>query len=393
MDNPGPDRSRPSHTDGGAGHDGPGRQYFVPDPNEAPQRGGPRSNPRRPRPGRAAAPEPTKDPGSAPQVRHGPTTLDRSPVPEPATRPHRRRTGAGRILAVATVLLTLGLGFLAYRAIGIYRHVQRIDLEGALTPATGDSVNYLLVGSDSRDEFDPEGSSGVTGSRADTIIVLRLDPGGSTMMSVPRDLWVTIADTGKEGRVNGAYNRGAANLVRTVTENLDIPIAHYIEIGFGSFAGLVDALGGVPIEFANPSFDTQSGLDVREPGVVVLGGPQALAFARSRHFTEVIDGREVKDPTGDLGRQQRQQNFLRAALGELGNSRNPLEILAAGDAMSQGLRVDDNLSMIEMFRLARKLGGSDPETVILPTIPARKGQAAVLVLDEPEAMGVLAGFR
>lgn len=291
------------------------------------------------------------------------------------------------------VLVALLVGFVGYRALGIYRRVEKIDLGDALTPASGDHVNYLLVGSDSRDEFDPEGSSGVTGSRADTIIVLRLGPDGSTMMSVPRDLWVTIADTGQNGRVNGSYNRGAANLVRTVTDNLDIPINHYIEIGFGSFAGLVDALGGVPIDFEHPAFDTQSGLNVTEAGTVVLNGPEALAFARSRHFTEIVDGREVKDPTGDLGRQERQQMFLRSALGELGHSRNPVEILAAGDSMAQGLRVDDKLTMMEMFRLARKLGGSEPETVILPTTPARRGEAAVLVLAEPEAMGVLAGFR
>lgn len=291
------------------------------------------------------------------------------------------------------VLIALGIGFIGWRALGTYRRVKRLDLSGALVAPTGDAVNYLLVGSDSRDEFDPEESSGVTGSRADTIIVLRIDSSGSTMMSIPRDLWVTVADTDREGRINGAYNAGPANLVRTVSNNLDIPINHYIEIGFGSFVGLVDSLGGVPIEFPNPAFDTASGLHVDQSGVVVLDGQQALAYARSRHYTEVIDGREVKDPTADLGRQERQQKFLRSALGEMGSSRNPLQVLAAGDAMSEGLHVDDQMTMLDMFRLARRLGGSDPATVILPTKPARKGQAAVLLLQEPEAMGVLAGFR
>lgn len=297
------------------------------------------------------------------------------------------------MIIALVVAFALVVGFIGFRSLGIYRRVERIGLDGSLAPVSGDFVNYLLVGSDSREEFDPEGTSGVTGSRADTIILLRLGPSGSTMMSIPRDLWVTIADTGLDGRINGSYNRGAANLVRTVTQNLDVPINHYIEIGFGSFAGLVDALGGVPVEFEHPAFDTHSGLNITETGTVVLDGAEALAFARSRHFTQVVDGRQVKDPTGDLGRQERQQTFLRSALGELGHSRNPIEILAAGDAMSEGLRVDDRLTMMEMFRLARKLGGSDPETVILPTAPTRRGQAAVLVLREPEAMGVLAGFR
>lgn len=279
------------------------------------------------------------------------------------------------------------------RALSIYNRIQRVDLQDALVPASGATNNYLLVGSDSRAELDPEGKSGVTGARADTIIVLRLSDSGSQMMSVPRDLWVTLADTGKQGRINGAYNRGPANLVRTLSTNLEIPINHYVEVGFGSFAGLVDALGGVPIDFPNPAFDKNSGLDITEPGVHILDGKQALAYARSRHYVEVINGKKAPDPTGDLGRQQRQQAFLRSALGELGKSRNPSTLLSAANAMSGELKVDQGLGILDMFSLARRLGASSPESVVLPTVNARKGKAAVLLLKEPEAQGVLSQFR
>lgn len=285
------------------------------------------------------------------------------------------------------------LGLLGLRSLAIYKRIQRVDLQGALAPAGADATNYLLVGSDSRAELDPEGASGVTGSRADTIIVLRLTPEGARMMSIPRDLWVQIADTGREGRINGSYNSGPANLVRTVTENLGIPVNHYVEVGFGSFVGLVDALGGVSIDFPYAASDTHSGLNITEPGVHQLDGQQALAYARSRHYTEIIDGRPRTDPTADLGRQQRQQAFLRASLGKLGESRNPLRLLAAADAMSGELKVDDGLGPTEMFRLARKLGAASPESVVLPTRNARKGKAAVLLLEEPAAQEVLAGFR
>ena len=66
-----------------------------------------------------------------------------------------------------------------------------------------------------------------------------------------------------------------------------------------SFGGLVDAFGGIDVEFAHPAFDLGSGLDVQ------AGRPwststatQALAFVRSRHYTEVIDGQNV--PQGGL---------------------------------------------------------------------------------------------
>ena len=286
--------------------------------------------------------------------------------------------------------MLVGIGWRAYSA---YNRIERIDLSDVLDPVTGDATNYLLVGSDSRDEFDPEGTSGVTGRRSDTIIVLRTTPEGSSMMSIPRDLWVTVASTGKQGRINGAYNDGPANLVQTVKDNLDIPVNHYMEVGFGSFAGLVDAIGGVTINFPNPAFDTESGLVVEQAGDVTLDGTQALAYARSRHYTEVIGGEEVLEPTADLGRQQRQQVFLRTALAEVGATRNPFTLVRVADSMSSELIIDSGLGFGEAVSFVRKLGSSDPATVILPTKGVRKGDAAVLELVEPDAQVVLEGFR
>lgn len=271
--------------------------------------------------------------------------------------------------------------------------IQKVDLADVLDPVTGDSVNYLLVGSDSRDELDPEGDSGVTGRRSDTLILLRTTPAGSTMMSIPRDLWVTLADTGREGRINGAYNAGPANLVRTVKENLDVPVNHYVEVGFASFVGLVDAMGGVTIPVPHPAFDRASGLVIPEAGEVTLDGTQALAYVRSRNYTEIIDGRERLEPTADLGRQQRQQLFLRTVLGEVGSTRNPVTLVRVAGAMSSELVVDSGLGFTDALSLVRKLGGSSPDSVVLPTEGVRRGGAAVLVLVQPDASHVLDGFR
>ena len=187
---------------------------------------------------------------------------------------------------------------LGFRAFSSYRSIERIDLSAVLDPVSGDTVNYLLVGSDSRDELDPDvpvgGESTVTGKRSDTIILLQVGPSGSRMMSIPRDLWVTRADTGKQGRINGAYNAGPANLVQTVKDNLEVPVNHYMEVGFGSFAGVVDALGGVTVTVPHPAFDVKSGLKIEQAGEVTLDGRQALAYVRSRTYTEVIDG-EARD--------------------------------------------------------------------------------------------------
>jgi len=247
------------------------------------------------------------------------------------------------VLPILVVMALLGTLFWAYSA---YNKIDRIDLSDVLDPVAGDSTNYLLVGSDSRGEFDPEGDSGVTGRRSDTIIVLQTTPDGSAMMSVPRDLWVTVADTGEEGRINGAYNRGPANLVQTVKDNLDIPVNHYMEVGFGSFAGLVDALGGVTIDFPNPAFDDQSGLNQPVAGPVVLDGQQALAYARSRHYTEIVNGEEQTEPTADLGRQRaahRSQGAVRldqAEIDDHGARRTTAWILRDEDVAGLDVAVD-----------------------------------------------------
>ncbi len=395
---PGEGSKRPGASGSGSpkkpGHSqaGPGRQYFVPSP---PVRGAQGSDSAASAAGGPAHRQGGPLPSTAPASPKGPTGPPSEPAVQPVgpRGPKRRRRHLRRWLVLIPLLLALAIGFLVVKAYRAYSRIERLDLQDVLDPVSGDEVNYLLVGSDSRAEFDPEGNSGVVGSRSDTIIVLRTSPAGSTMMSIPRDLWVTIHDTEKMGRINGAYNHGPANLVQTVKDNLGIPVNHYLEVGFGSFAGLVDAVGGVTIDFPHPAFDKQSGLNVETSGPVLLNGQQALAYARSRHYTEVIDGRDVTDPTADLGRQQRQQTFLRTALAEVGKTRNPLTLINVADAVSGELKIDSGLGFMESISFVRKLGGSSPETVLLPVKGARKGRAAVVVLDEPGAQEALSKFR
>lgn len=296
---------------------------------------------------------------------------------------------------LAVILLIVGAIGWAWHEFG---SLYRVNVGSALAKPAGNAVNYLLVGSDSREGITSATPNsgvigpGVTGRRADTIIVLRVESGRSTMMSVPRDLWVTNPATGRAGRINSTYNDGPSNLVRAVTENLGIPIHHYLEVSFVSFSGMVDAMGGITIDFPHPALDHHSGLNIISSGPVRLDGTQALAYVRSRHYVEVIDGKEVPDPTSDLGRQQRQQTFIRTVLREVGDTRNPLTLMRLLGAAADGTRVDEALGFSDVISLARNLSGSDPTSVVVPTRPARKGRAAVLVLRSSEAAGVLAPF-
>lgn len=278
------------------------------------------------------------------------------------------------------------------------RSLNRVDLGDALSVPTGDVRNYLIVGSDSREGLEPgvanEGAIGldVTGRRSDTIIVLRLEGERATMMSIPRDLWVRNPATGREGRINATYRDGPANLVRAVTEDLGIPVHHYVEVDFKSFSGMVDAMGGITIDFPYPAYDRGSGLNVLRAGPARLDGSQALAYVRSRHYVEIVDGAERRDPTADLGRQERQQTFIRTTLAEVGGTRNPLTLVRVAAAAAAGTRVDQDFGFGDAVDLARRLGGTTPESVLLPTTPANKGGAAVLLLARPDADAVLGAF-
>lgn len=327
-----------------------------------------------------------------------------APAPKPATAappPPRPRRGSGRrwiaaAILVPIVLVVLGLLWAAWK----FSQIDRVAV-GDLLDHGGSGTNYLIVGSDSREGVDPDdpnagaiiGEGAPGGQRSDTILVLRVEGGQSRMLSIPRDLFVTIAETGEQSRINAAYNGGPGRLIQTVRDNLGIPINRYIEVDFVTFAGLVDAVGGVTINFENPATDANSGLNIQQTGPVELDGTQALAYVRSRHYTETIEGRQVTDPTGDLGRVVRQQAFLRTVLSKAGDSRNPITLIRISNAVAGGLRIDDKMSFFDAVSFAWRMKSLEPESVPLPVEPfTTSGGAAVLRMKD-DATGVLDEFR
>jgi LCP family protein required for cell wall assembly len=302
------------------------------------------------------------------------------------------------VLAISAVLLLLAMvgGYLWARS--VWNRIERVDVSEVLSDG-GSGTNYLIVGSDSRENleegdpgFDPNAAPG--GQRSDTMMILHLEGGKAQMLSLPRDLYVEIADTGGDhAKLNSAYNGGPSRLIKTVTGSLGVPVHHYMEVDFVSFAGLVDGLGGITIDFEHPAFDTNSGLNVTESGPVELDGDQALAYVRSRHYTEVINGENQVDPTGDLGRIERQQKFLQAVFSELSDTKNPFSLASAFSGLAGGLRIDDDMSMFDAFRLGWALRGVDPEPLVLPTVGDSNESGSVLILQEEEAEPILDQVR
>jgi LCP family protein required for cell wall assembly len=356
----------------------------------------------------APAPPGPSIPAPAPRR---PATPTPTPTPRPARKPSRslpkfRRPKLKWILLFSGLfpILLLIAGFI-YADIK-FRQIDRVPV-GSLLDSGGSGENILIVGSDTRANADPNADNAgavlgdatdraPTGQRSDTIMVLRLQGDSSKMLSIPRDLIVPIAETKKSDRINSAYNvdlgGGPARLLKTVQQSLGIPINRYMEVDFVTFAGLVDAVGGITIDFPYPAFDTNTGLDIKESGPVKLNGEQSLAYVRSRHYTEIKeDGKPHEDPTADLGRIQRQQTFLRTIMGKVAGSHNPFTLLRAGGEVAGGIRIDDELGLWDAMRLAWDLKGINPEPVPLPVGVDSNG--ATLHLVQPDAEAALAQFQ
>ncbi len=323
-----------------------------------------------------------------------------------------RRTNRQELLITLGFLSVAFLLFVAGSLVWVQGQVDSISTDvNTAAPANTAQTNWLIVGSDSREGIS-ESSQGsevfigeeVIGRRTDTIMVARLDTdtGLVDLMSLPRDLWVPIDGTARDGRINSAFNGedGQQRLINTAQNVLGIEIHHYAEINFVGFQAGVDAMGGVPVWFDRALRDPGSGLQIDTPGCHVLDGFEALAFARSRKL-EFYDGQAWRqDGSGDLGRSTRQK-FLLERMAE--HASNSLDITDVGTmarllgAAGDNLTVDSGITtdrMVELARIFRGLGGESITTHVLPTVPFRTpGGAAVLAMQPAEAQPVLAIFR
>lgn len=208
-------------------------------------------------------------------------------------------------------------------------------------------VNLLVVGTDNV-------SCTGTDSRTDTIMVVRLDPANhrAAMLSFPRDLWVDIPGGGK-ARINGAYRTDDPQLlIDTIRAEFGVSIDHFIQLNFCGFKNLVDAIGGVAVPVAYPLRDTNTGFLAPVPGCTFFDGSTALAYVRSRHL-EYQDATGVwhEDPSADLGRIARQQDFVERVLQSASTAGvlHPQMISALYSAYTNDLVVDTGLTIAKMI--------------------------------------------
>ncbi|MCX4645023.1 MULTISPECIES: LCP family protein [unclassified Streptomyces] len=295
----------------------------------------------------------------------------------PRPRPNWRRRIKWAVLTLVVVFVGVSIGTYFWADSKLHRDV---DLSKVIErPETGQGTNYLIVGTDSRAGMsDAEKKKLHTGSaegkRTDTMMILHTGDNGSTMISLPRDSNVTIpsykgSDSGKlypnQGRqvkLNAAYAEdGPELLVRTVEFNTGLHIDHYAEIGFGGFAKIVDAVGGVEMNLKEGFKDKWSGADFQK-GKQTLNGQQALAFVRTRHAFAA----------SDLQRTKNQQAFLSALAHQVATPStvmNPFKLYPTMGAGLDSLVVDKDMSLWDlgsMFFAMKGVTGGDGKSMNMP---------------------------
>lgn len=324
-----------------------------------------------------------------------------SASPKAKARSHHvfKRTVVG-LLVIANLLV----GLIYWRLTTVQAAVrdnatQDEEVVGVLDETEGgsDPVTFLVVGSDSREGLDNLQNFGpAAGQRSDVMILLRIYPeeGRAAMLSLPRDLWVSVEGHGEQ-KLNAAYAFGGSSLlVSTIKEELGVEVNHYVEVDFVGFKAIVDELGGVVIDFPYDARDTKSGLSV-SAGEQTLMGDQALAYVRSRSYQELRDGAWTSVDANDIGRTRRQQMLLLAILSAAKRPSNIAEAGSISGAFAQHLTLDADLandSLVELGWKMRDIRGSDIEAATLPTFGDMVGEASVLRRDEPAATAMIEAF-
>ncbi len=313
------------------------------------------------------------------------------PSPPPAAPASRPRARVGWVKRLFLMLLVVAV---AIAGLALYVQSTMRDV-GTLSSITADGDVYLIVGSDSRANLphDLDGSFGdFPGARADVIILAQVADDRRQLLSIPRDLKVEVPGHGTE-KINAAFALGGPDLmIETVAQATGIRANHYLEIDFGGFAAIVDALGGIELEFPFQARDLKSGLLVQETGTVNVGGSAALAYARSREYEEFQDGQWVSSNAGDIARTGRQRQVLLQILSKAsspaGLIRSPLLAVAA----AQNLSADSSTDIADLGQLALALqGASITDSITLPVQISNEGGVSYVVA-VPPAADVLAAF-
>ena len=246
-----------------------------------------------------------------------------------------------------------------------YNHQEIDDPEiEQIKPIDDQIMNIALFGIDSREQ-DFTGLS-------DSIMVLSINKktGDIKLISIMRDSFVNLPElngkTYKPNKINSAYSRGGASYaIKTLNQNFGLDIKEYATVNFYGMAEIIDAVGGIEIDVLKREINATRGINacimeqalhlgiddppyVEEPGLQVLSGIQAVAWARIRAVST------EQGTANDYGRTDRQ----RVVMEKLLNKALAMDVSEYPDLIKAILpHTQTSLSLGEIVKLATEVLG------------------------------------
>ncbi len=230
--------------------------------------------------------------------------------------------------------------------------------------------SLLLIGSDEAADL------------ADVILLTvlpadeNLDP---FMVSLPRDLYLPNRCTSSYSRVNATFREcGDVNaptmLSLTVEDFTGIKVNNFAVFDFEGFAEVIDGVGGVELCSDYPLQDWRAELDF-PGGCINADGAMTLAWVRSRHTEQLVDGRWRSVPgAGDLMRNEHQQDVIMKLASKLRTFESPSDLSDKIDELSNAFTVDEGLGLSDALSLGWSLRDIDITTIQRLVIPVKLGR-------------------
>jgi LCP family protein required for cell wall assembly len=298
----------------------------------------------------------------------------------------KKRSKKKIVLFILAFLVLAGIGAGGWDAWQLDHKVNHLAV-GNLTASVGGAENILVAGSTNRCNLTVQNaqwgfcSQGVTGVNSDIIFIVHLVPATHTVtiLSIPRDTFVPNARSGDQAfKIDAALYQGPTQLVNAVEEDFGIPIQHYAEVGFDGFVNIVNAVGGVKMDFPMPVYDSESYLDIKTPGCQLLNGDEALQVVRARHLQydpPTLKTTDVnywpQEVESDIARIARTHEFLRVLASTVARKglSNPITDQKLVDAIAPQIQVDSGLSTSAMLQLIEQLHAVNINNVPQYTLP------------------------
>lgn len=229
-----------------------------------------------------------------------------------------------------------------------------------------DRINLLLLG--------------INQDMTDTIMLVSWDlkENSVDIISVPRDTYYEREGaSGASLKINSIYSsEGLEPLAQAVSNVLcGIPINYYAIVGYDAIRNVVDGIGGVPIDvpmdmYYEDPYDTPPLVIDLQAGPQTLDGDKAVQYLRFRKGY----------PTGDLGRVEAQQEFMKSAF------KQALKhgIIDSARLVTSNVQSDLTLGAISKYAISiLKLEDDALDSYILPGEGQYIGKFSYFLQDEP----------